>query len=217
MIHETLGGLVARHPEWSPVFDRLGLDYCCHGHEALGEAARQKGLDPDTIARLLEALPEALGTTNATPNPAQLPTPDLIDHIVATHHAYLRRELPQLVWKAGKVAQAHGTLHPAMATLHDEVRALAHELLTHLDDEERDLFPELLTGREPDQSIDYRADHDQAGAALVRIHGLTDDLRAPAWACATVRGLYEGLAALEDDLHRHIHLENSVLLPRFGR
>jgi regulator of cell morphogenesis and NO signaling len=29
-----------------------------------------------------------------------------------------------------------------------------------------------------------------------------------------VAGLYDGLAAFERDLHRHVHLENNLLFPR---
>ena len=35
----------------------------------------------------------------------------------------------------------------------------------------------------------------------------------PPEACNNYRALFAGLLELEDDLHRHIHLENSVLFP----
>jgi regulator of cell morphogenesis and NO signaling len=57
-------------------------------------------------------------------------------------------------------------------------------------------------------------EHDAAGAALARLRELTGGFQPPAGACPTFRGLYHGLAELEADLHRHIHLENNVLFPR---
>ena len=33
-------------------------------------------------------------------------------------------------------------------------------------------------------------------------------------ACISFQTLYQALAALEADLHQHIHLENNVLFPR---
>jgi regulator of cell morphogenesis and NO signaling len=48
----------------------------------------------------------------------------------------------------------------------------------------------------------------------VEIRALTCDYPLPPYACSTVRALYEGLAALEADLHVHIHLENNILFPR---
>jgi regulator of cell morphogenesis and NO signaling len=58
------------------------------------------------------------------------------------------------------------------------------------------------------------ADHDDAGALLARIRGLSDGFTAPDGACPTYRGLYRGLTEFERDLHRHVHLENNILFPR---
>ena len=57
-------------------------------------------------------------------------------------------------------------------------------------------------------------EHEEAGAALARIRELSHGFQPPADACNTYRALFAGLAELEEDLHRHIHLENSVLFPQ---
>jgi regulator of cell morphogenesis and NO signaling len=57
-------------------------------------------------------------------------------------------------------------------------------------------------------------EHVSAGGALGEIRSLTGDFQPPSYACTTVRALYEGLQALESDLHLHIHLENNILFPR---
>ncbi|HUJ12692.1 MAG TPA: hemerythrin domain-containing protein, partial [Thermoanaerobaculia bacterium] len=43
---------------------------------------------------------------------------------------------------------------------------------------------------------------------------VTADYTLPGDACISFRALYERLQDLEQDLHRHIHLENNVLFPR---
>jgi regulator of cell morphogenesis and NO signaling len=58
------------------------------------------------------------------------------------------------------------------------------------------------------------SEHDEAAGALAEMRRLTGGYQLPEGACTTFRGLYHGLAELEDDLHRHIHLENHVLFPR---
>jgi regulator of cell morphogenesis and NO signaling len=60
-------------------------------------------------------------------------------------------------------------------------------------------------------------EHDSAGRALERIRVLTDGYEVPAEACNTWRALWHGLAALEESLHEHIHLENNILFPRAAR
>jgi regulator of cell morphogenesis and NO signaling len=57
-------------------------------------------------------------------------------------------------------------------------------------------------------------EHVSAGDALGEIRALTQSFRLPPYACTTVGALYEGLQALEADLHVHIHLENNILFPR---
>ena len=57
-------------------------------------------------------------------------------------------------------------------------------------------------------------EHDDAGSALERMRILTGDYQTPPDGCTSFRALYEGLAALEADLHRHIHKENNILFPK---
>ena len=57
-------------------------------------------------------------------------------------------------------------------------------------------------------------EHEGAGGALMEIRKLTRGFEYPSYACSTVRALFDGLKALEADLHVHIHLENNILFPR---
>ena len=63
------------------------------------------------------------------------------------------------------------------------------------------------------EDLDQVAEDDDAGQALARLNELTGGYQPPADACNTYRALFAGLADLEEDLHRHIHLENQVLFP----
>jgi regulator of cell morphogenesis and NO signaling len=58
------------------------------------------------------------------------------------------------------------------------------------------------------------ADHDDAGAALEKLRELTNGYQPPMDACNTWRVLYASLGAFEQDMHTHIHKENSILFPR---
>ncbi|MGH9437946.1 MAG: hemerythrin domain-containing protein, partial [Terriglobia bacterium] len=57
-------------------------------------------------------------------------------------------------------------------------------------------------------------EHDNAGAALHEIRGLSVSYQPPPDACNSYRALYEGLQSFESDMHLHVHLENNVLFPR---
>ena len=153
-------------------------------------------------------------------NPAKLPPVELADYIVARHHAFLRAELPRLQAMARRVASVHGGHTPSLLRVYEVFNALFLELDGHMMKEEQILFPAIQAmaaggGAMPlDGPIACMLrEHEDAGADLARLRELTHDYNPPADACNTYRALFAGLAEFEEDLHRHIHLENHVLFP----
>ncbi len=57
-------------------------------------------------------------------------------------------------------------------------------------------------------------EHETVGEKLVQLRAATNGYTLPQDACLSFRALYERLPDLEQDLHRHIHLENNLLFPR---
>jgi len=215
----TLGAIVTDHPALARDLERLGLDYCCGGRRSLAAACAEHGLDVVAVTEVLTD--EAAGTT---PEPwATMGPTELVDHIEATHHAYLHEELPRIEALMARVEGAHGERHPELAFVQASFDELALELDPHLAREERILFPMIRrlggVGAGSDRtelSGPIRVmlvDHDRAGELLERLRGLTGGYRVPDDGCASYRALYEALSALEADTHLHVHKENNVLFP----
>ena len=220
MIDRTVGELVAERPGRSRIFHRHGIDYCCQGGRTLGVACEAKHVAVETvIGELAAELAEPAGELQ---NPAELPLHDLCAYIVETHHGYLRRELPRLRSMAQRVADVHGGHTPSLLEVAKVCMAMADELASHVLKEEQILFPAIVAmscGDSRPMPLDEPIacmlhEHDEAGLALARLRELTNGFEAPADACNTYRALFAGLLELEDDLHRHIHLENSVVFPQ---
>jgi regulator of cell morphogenesis and NO signaling len=57
-------------------------------------------------------------------------------------------------------------------------------------------------------------EHDDAGELLAQIRELSGNYTVPQDACPTYHAYFDGLRAVEQDLHQHIHLENNILFPR---
>jgi regulator of cell morphogenesis and NO signaling len=223
---QAVGEVVASRPGLSRVFENFGIDYCCGGKKSIAEACSRKGVDP---AQVVERLTEAEGHLEASAaevSPARMSLTELSAHIEATHHAFLRSELPRLDQLTTKVARVHGDRDPRLVELRDTLLGLADELVSHLVKEERILFPmirQLEASRvapqfhcgslaNPIQQMEL--EHDGAGTALEQLKTLTDGYQPPEWACNTYRAMVDGLADLERDLHNHIHKENNVLFPK---
>src|SRR5262245_18451399 len=101
-----VGQLVAEQPGRSEVLDRHGIDYCCGGKRPLERACREKGIDTAALVREL-AVADAQADPVETFDAMRATMAELVDHIVATHHEYLRRELPRLAAHMSKVAAVH--------------------------------------------------------------------------------------------------------------
>lgn len=222
---ETVGSVVTRRPALSRVFEQVSIDYCCGGKKTLEEACQEKEIElPSLIASLEEAVQS--GEKKEETYPAAMSLSELADHIVKTHHVYLRNEFPRLDRLTKKVASVHGKTDPRLCRVRDTYKALEEELTSHMMKEERILFPMI---RQLDSSIEapmfhcgsladtirqMEKEHDQAGSALGLLRELTDGYTPPEWACNTYRVLLDTLDNLERDLHKHIHKENNVLFPR---
>ena len=159
------------------------------------------------------------------------PLRELIEHIVGTHHEYLRRELAPLGARLEKVYRIYNERYgDTLIGLPDVFAGLRSELEMHIRKEEAILFPAIagyeaasIAGaplpRAPFGSVSnpirmMEAEHDSAGKALAEIRTITADYAIPDYACVTYRSLMAGLQELEQDLHMHIHLENNILFPR---
>jgi regulator of cell morphogenesis and NO signaling len=206
----TLGDLVAERPARARVLERAGIDYCCHGQRPLRDAAVEAGLDPHAVAAALAVVTDTEGVEIDRLDPAEL-----VDHIVDTHHSYLHEELPLLEALATKVRDVHGQRHPELVEVARLVREIRADLEPHLAQEEQVVFPAIRAGSsaiaDPVQVL--LAEHDRAGELLAELRAAAQDYAVPADGCASYTLLYDRLAHLEADTHRHIHLENNVLFP----
>ncbi|MGD8604718.1 MAG: iron-sulfur cluster repair di-iron protein [Candidatus Zixiibacteriota bacterium] len=220
----TVGELVTEKPGRSRVLEKLGIDYCCGGNKPLGEACREKGLNPDNVIAELESSDQAPGVADNLDFNA-MPLTELVDHIVNTHHAYLKKELPRLSGIIRKVVDTHGDRNPALSDLLAVFNDFAAELQSHWTKEERILFPAIKELAKPNATefsfgdIGHpirvmEAEHETAGAALEQIRELTDNFTTPDWGCNTYRAMVDALAELESDTHLHIHKENNILFPK---
>ena len=217
---KTLAELVAEDPARSTTLDRLGLDYCCGGDEAVDAACARHGIDPATVEAQLDATPatdDLHACADMTPN-------DLIAHLLDVHHPYLHTELRELDALVDKVESVHSERHPELHHVRELVTLLSEDLVPHMMKEERVLFPaieRLVAGASefPFGSINnpirmMTLEHEHAGALLTQLREATSNYETPDDGCASYHALYERLARLDHDTHLHVFEENHLLFPQ---
>lgn len=228
----TVAEVAVRYPDAKPVLERMGIDYCCGGDARLADAARESG---HTVSEVRDAVEQAArereGRGEAARDWSRADASELAQHILDTHHVYMKTHLPRIEELFAKVIAAHGERHGEMLRAARHVFLdLQFEIEMHLMKEERVLFPmirdledyrpgsgPLPTGHcgtveKPVAQMEH--EHDNAGGALERLREITSDYALPADACPSFEALYDGLKEMEADLHEHIHLENNILFPR---
>jgi regulator of cell morphogenesis and NO signaling len=223
---ETVGQMAARDVRMVEIFKKHGIDFCCGGKKTVQQVCDEKGLDQEKI----EAELRQLSGTSASAKP--LPYNEwglnfLVDYIINTHHAYVRRRLPEIMGYAIKVASVHGKEHPELFEIRYLVKELNADLMSHMAKEECVLFPYikmLASGKVMDgqpvfsgiqNPIDVmQMEHEAAAGFIEEMKGLSNNFAIPTDACATYTVFYKMLSEFEDDLHIHVHLENNILFPK---
>lgn len=226
--NKTIREIALEAPLTTRVFEEFKIDYCCGGRVGFAEACQNAGVDPVSVQQKLESVMSSAERANEAIEERSVT--ELANHIVNTHHVFTRNELGRLAPLMEKVARKHGDSHPELFAIHEKFNALNDELLPHMAKEEMVLFPYIKelddatasgraaaaphfgTVRNPVRMMMF--EHDSVGDLLRRMRELSSDYKTPEGACPSYGALYAGLADLEKDLHRHIHLENNLLFER---
>jgi len=225
--NKTIGEIVSDDYRTAQVFKKHGIDFCCGGGRTLADACEHRGIDRETVIRELNML----GSSNSLADNYKDWSPDfLVDYIINNHHQYVRSKLPEIQIYAEKVAKVHGGRHPETIEILRIVKELTADMKNHMKKEEEILFPYVKKlaaaeqhGENPDEPEFGTAaepiammedEHEEAGGGMDEIRRLSNDFTPPEDACATYRVLYENLREFQDDLHKHVHLENNILFPK---
>lgn len=224
---DQIGTMVAEDFRTAAVFKKYGIDFCCKGNRTIEEACEPKKIDTQKIYNELEAIPQGKsGDIDFTSWPLDL----LADYVEKTHHRYVREKSPILQQFLDKLCKVHGGAHPELFQVKELFDESVEDLGAHMVKEENILFPFIRTMVEAKNSNSnfesphfgtvenpvnmMMHEHTAEGERFEKISNLTDGYTVPADGCNTYRVAFQMLAEFEDDLHRHIHLENNILFPK---
>ena len=227
-LNTTIGEIVAADYRTAKVFETHGIDFCCGGKVALSAICKEKGVNPDTLLREIEAIKSE--QIDRSQNYTSWELPFLVDYIVNTHHAYLKGNDVKIATYARKIAEAHGAHHPEVVEIATIFQKIAADMAAHLVEEKEVFFPavkradaERKAGNAPskedcnvikDSLEKLGREHEEIGDAIHAIRHLSKDYVLPKDTCNTFMITYKKLKEFEDDLHKHVHLENNILFPK---
>lgn len=217
-------------PSATHIFEQFGIDYCCGGKKSLQDACIGVGAPTDKVIEMLDNASKFNETLKDFTDWRNETLSNLIGYILEKHHTYVKTQIPNLNNMLAKVVGKHGENHPELYLVQEKFNLLADELNPHLYKEENILFPYIVNLEEAKERkhpfglpsfgtvsnpINVMLfEHDNAGELLREMRDAAKNYIVPEDGCTSFALLYKGLAAFEEDLHKHIHLENNLLFPK---
>ncbi len=224
---DFIGEIVAEDFRTAAIFKKYGIDFCCKGGRTIEEACSPKSLDKDQIYSDIENLPKTDGNSiDFNSWPLDL----LADYVEKTHHRYVEEKTPVLQQFLDKLCKVHGGSHPELFEIKQLFDGCAQDLTSHMKKEELMLFPfikNMVKAKISNEAIPQppfgsvenpvnmmKHEHTIEGERLRKIADITNEYTPPADACNTYKVTFAMLQDFENDLHKHIHLENNILFPK---
>lgn len=223
----TLSEIVANNFHAASVFEKYSLDFCCNGDKTISEACKEKNINISDLLLEIENL-NIKGTTNM--NFENWSLGFLSDYIINNHHNYVRRMIPILSEGTKRIAAVHGKKHPELLKISRIFEGVYKDLKHHMMKEEQMLFPfikDMEAAKNKEGKIEkpffgtiknpikmMEVEHQSAGDEMAEIRNLTNNYSIPDDACNTYNVTFLELKEFEEDLHKHVFLENSILFPK---
>lgn len=226
--NNTIGSFVAQDFRTAAVFTKYNIDFCCKGNRTITEVCEKQEIDSDV---LLQNVYDVLQSENGGGvDFNSWPLDLLVNYIEKTHHRYVEEKTPILIQFLDKLCKVHGASHPELFKINELFTGCAGELSQHMKKEELVLFPfvnRMVKTKDSDGILSQPSfgtvsnpiammmhEHDNEGERFREIANLTSNYTPPADACTTYKVTYAMLKEFEEDLHKHIHLENNILFPK---
>jgi len=223
-----VGDVVKLNFKTAPLFQAKNIDYCCGGKKTISDACKEVGINQQLLIKELETLLVQKDPDSEYIDKLELG--ELSDYIVKRHHTYVRENIPILVRNIEKICQVHGEHHPELHKIKDLFNGSAGDLTMHMQKEEVMLFPfiqRMESAKQKNSPLPKApfgslknpiemmlADHQNEGERFDEISRLSNNYTVPEDACTTYEVTLKLLKEFENDLHRHIHLENNILFPK---
>ncbi len=228
LIDRTIGEIVAEDFRTAAVFSKNKMDFCCGGHKTVKEVCDNKKIDAESLTLELN---QVLSSKNeGAIDFKQWPLDLLVSYIEKTHHRYVQEKSPVILQFLNKLCSVHGGRHPELYEINELFTGCAEELAHHMQKEEMILFPFIEKmqhaksnglplekpgfGTVNNPITMMMHEHETEGKRLERIAELTDGYTPPEDACNTYKVTFAMLEEFEQDLHKHIHLENNILFQK---
>jgi len=223
----VIGDIVAKNYKTAEVFRSYGVDFCCKGNRTLKDLSGSENIVMEKLIGDLERVISEGKDSNTDYD--KWPLDLLADFIEKKYHRYIEEKIPVITEYLTKVCKLHGQGYNELYKIHEIFSSSSEDLLHHMMKEENILFPYIrkmvaderqgLCHKPPmfgsiKNPISMMMDeHTTEGDRYREIASLSNNYTPPSGTCNTFIVTYALIQEFEEELHKHIHLENNILFP----
>ncbi|KGL63542.1 DUF542 domain-containing protein [Polaribacter sp. Hel1_85] len=226
LLKQNVATIVTKNINTAPIFRKHKIDFSCHGDMLLSKACEEQNVNLKQIVKELNAVNDNIYYLKDY-NSWELDF--LIDFLVNIHHDYKEENILFLREYGEKVTKIYGKEYKELKKVNVLIQEITEYILEHMRNEENTIFPyikKLIVAKnknhipdtknsplnEPIDSLED--DHEKVGYAFKQISKLTNNYFLPRDACISYKILYLKLQQFEEELYKHIHIENNILFPK---
>lgn len=226
--NSLISDIVAQNYKTATIFKQHGIDFCCNGGRSLQEASEKKAIDVNEIITAINTINQNNGSENHNFDTWELDF--MADYIYNQHHKYVEKQIPEIKTYLNKICSVHGASHPELFEIRELFSQGANELTKHMKKEELILFPlikKLVNVSKGNSDVSIISnhtiqdpiavmhhEHNNEGERFRQIAALSNNYTPPENACRSYQVAFSLLKDFEEDLHKHIHLENNILFKK---
>lgn len=223
----TVAEVVSKNLGSDHVFSKYKIDFCCGGGETLEKACEESGVEFEILKQEIETINNTIvGETNLN----DLDIKSLIEIAKDEYHVYISDTIFEIKPFSEKVAEVHGTDHNEVVEINILFTSVEIVITEMLKNSILSLYPiinEILNLPNPasDFSIAQLEELQRSikrneiaqilvGDTFKEISKLSSNYVTPVGACNSYTFLYKKLQEFELEIHKYIHLEKNVIIPK---
>ncbi len=223
----TVAEIVSKKLGSDHVFSKYKIDFCCGGGMTLEAACKENKVEFETLKQEIEAINTKIGGEQSLND---LDISSLIEQAIEEYHNYFAETIPQIMPFAAKVAEVHAANNPEVVEINVLTKGIEIVVTEMIQDLQSNLYPvieEILNLNNISAEISLNQiekvkkslkngeiSQKLIGDTLKEITTLSSHFLAPDDACNSFKFLYEKLHELAHQLHKYMHFENNVLIPK---
>lgn len=223
----TVAEVVSKNLGSDHVFSKYKIDFCCGGGDTLEKACKESAVEFDVLKNEIEAINSKI---TGSIRIEELDIPTLIDGVKGGYHAVISDAIFEILPYAAKVAEVHGSAHNDVIEINELVKDVEVVITETFKNSIMSLYPIIneivdTTFKSEEVTLESLQDFQKAirrneiaqalmGDSFKEISKLSSNYTTPDGACNSYKYLYKNLQQLEHQVHKYMHFEKNVLIPK---